>query len=162
MRKNEYESLEQFTSQYVGEWNPSGGHWFGLDFMYRRKEYRFHTGCMYDEPVLLPDGKEVLFSLYRKKEYKKETNAQRTKNLKRLRENIAKLSLSDFAKETGKTKNDLSMLENGEKTLSLFHIQAYKKFFLEKYTINLSVDYIMGYTDIMENNNLDYQREIGL
>ena len=68
MRKNEYESLEQFTSQYVGEWNPSGGHWFGLDFMYRGKEYRFHTGCMYDEPVLLPDGKEVLFSLYRKKE----------------------------------------------------------------------------------------------
>ena len=54
------------------------------------------------------------------------------------------------------------MLEKGEKTLSLFHIQAYKKFFLEKYTINLSVDYIMGYTDIMENNNLDYQREIGL
>ena len=52
MRKNEYESLEQFTSQYVGEWNPSGGHWFGLDFMYRGKEYRFHTGCMYDEPVL--------------------------------------------------------------------------------------------------------------
>ena len=51
-----------------GEWNPSGGHWFGLDFMYRGKEYRFHTGCMYDEPVLLPDGKEVLFSLYRKKE----------------------------------------------------------------------------------------------
>ena len=36
--------------------------------MYRGKEYRFHTGCMYDEPVLLPDGKEVLFSLYRKKE----------------------------------------------------------------------------------------------
>ena len=97
-----------------------------------------------------------------KKEYKKETNAQRTKNLKRLREIIAKLSLSDFATETGITKNDLSMLENGEKTLSLFHIQAYKKFFLEKYTINLSVDYIMGYTDIMENNNLNYQREVGL
>lgn len=45
-----------------------------------------------------------------KKEYKKETNAQRTKNLKRLRENIAKLSLSDFAKETGITKNDLSKM----------------------------------------------------
>lgn len=68
MRKNEYESLEQFTSQYVGEWNPSGGHWFGLDFMYGGKEYRFHTGYMYDEPALLPDGKEVLFSLYRRKE----------------------------------------------------------------------------------------------
>ena len=24
-------------SKYVGEWNPSGGHWFGLDFMYRGK-----------------------------------------------------------------------------------------------------------------------------
>ena len=46
MRKNEYESLEQFTSQYVGEWNPSGGHWFGLDFMYRGKEYRFHTSIL--------------------------------------------------------------------------------------------------------------------
>ena len=69
MRKNEYESLEQFTSQYVGEWNPSGGHWFGLDFVYRGKEYRFHTGNMYDESELLPDGKEVMFSLYRKKEF---------------------------------------------------------------------------------------------
>ena len=69
MRKNEYESLEQFTSQYVGEWNPSGGHWFGLDFVYGGKEYRFHTGCMYDESVLLPNGKEVLFSIYRRKEF---------------------------------------------------------------------------------------------
>lgn len=69
MRKNEYESLEQFKSQYVGEWNPSGGHWFGLDFVYRGTEYRFHTGCMYDEPSLLPDGRDVLFSIYSKKEY---------------------------------------------------------------------------------------------
>ena len=69
MRRNEYESLEQFTSQYVGEWNPSGGHWLGLDFVYCGKEYRLHTGWMYDETGLLPDGREVLFSLYRKKEY---------------------------------------------------------------------------------------------
>ena len=35
MRKNEYTSLEEFTSQYVGEWGPSDGHWFGLDFEYK-------------------------------------------------------------------------------------------------------------------------------
>ncbi len=34
MRKNEFESLEQFLSQYTGEWNPSEGHWLGLDFIY--------------------------------------------------------------------------------------------------------------------------------
>lgn len=97
-----------------------------------------------------------------KKEYKKETNTQRKKNLRKIREDIAKLSLSDFARETGITKNDLSMLENGDKLLSLFHIQAYKKFFLENHKINLSVDFIMGFTDIIENNNLNYQKQIGL
>lgn len=66
-----------------------------------------------------------------KKEYKKETNAQRTKNLKRLRENIAKLSLSDFAKETGITKNDLSMLENGEKHFHFFIYKPIKSSFLK-------------------------------
>lgn len=69
MRKNEYESLEQFTSQYIGIWNPSGGHWFGLDFLYEGTEYRFHSGCMYDESSVLSDGREVLFSIYRKKEF---------------------------------------------------------------------------------------------
>ncbi|MCQ2524350.1 MAG: hypothetical protein MJ123_08420 [Lachnospiraceae bacterium] len=68
MRKNEYESLEQFVSQYIGEWNPSGGHWYGLDFRYGGKIYRFHTGCMYDEKEILPNGKEVMFGLYEKKE----------------------------------------------------------------------------------------------
>lgn len=97
-----------------------------------------------------------------KKEYKKKTDTQRIKNLKKIREDIAKLSLSDFAKLTGITKNDLCMLEKGDKLLSLFHIQAYKKFFLENHRINLSVDFIMGFTDIMENTNLNYQNEIGL
>ena len=32
MRKNEFNTLEDFTTQYTGEWNPSEGHWFGLDF----------------------------------------------------------------------------------------------------------------------------------
>lgn len=68
MRKNEYESLEQFLSQYTGEWNPSEGHWLGLDFIYEGVEYRFHTGPMYEKEAVLPDGREVMFGLYRKNE----------------------------------------------------------------------------------------------
>jgi hypothetical protein len=70
MRKNEYKSLEQFTSQYTGVWGPSDGHWFGLDFIYRGEEYRFHTGWMYEKPGVLPDGREVMFGLYHKKDMK--------------------------------------------------------------------------------------------
>lgn len=66
MRKNEYKSLEQFTAQYTGEWNPSEEHWLGLDFMYSNIEYRFHTGLMYDTEKKLPDGREIMYGLYRK------------------------------------------------------------------------------------------------
>ena len=69
MRKNEYTSLEQFTSQYIGEWNPSENHWLGLDFKYDGTEYRFHSGSMYEKKNPLPDGRELAFGLYRKKEY---------------------------------------------------------------------------------------------
>ena len=69
MRKNEYTTLNDFTSQYTGEWNPSDGNWYGLDFSYHGNEYRFHTGTMYaDENEVLEDGREVLFELYLKKE----------------------------------------------------------------------------------------------
>ena len=68
MRKNEYESLEQFTSQYVGEWGPSDGHWLGLDFVYYGVEYRLHTWSMYRKEAVLPDGREVMFEVHRKKE----------------------------------------------------------------------------------------------
>ena len=69
MRKNEYNSLEEFTSQYVGVWGPSDGHWFGLDFIYNGAEYRFHTWTMYkDEREILPDEREIVFRLYRKNE----------------------------------------------------------------------------------------------
>lgn len=97
-----------------------------------------------------------------KKEYKKDTDALRAGNLRNLRENIAKLSLSDFSRETGMTKNDISLLENSKKTLSLTHMLTYKKYFSENHRINLSMDYLMGFTDIMENNNMNYQKEIGL
>ncbi len=68
MRKNEYESLEQFKSQYVGEWGPSDGHWLGLDFVYSGVEYRLQTWSMYRKEAILPDGREVMFELHRKKQ----------------------------------------------------------------------------------------------
>ena len=67
MRINEYNSLKEFTSQYIGIWEPSEGHWFGLDFIYRGKEYRFNTGSMYNQnDTILPDGRTALFGIYRK------------------------------------------------------------------------------------------------
>ena len=67
MRINEYNTLEEFTSQYIGEWGPSEGHWLGLDFVFRGNEYRFNTGSMYEENnTILPDGREAIFGLYKK------------------------------------------------------------------------------------------------
>ena len=67
MRINEYKSLNEFTSQYVGEWAPSNGHWCGLDFLYHGTEYRLHTGSMYKNGNnILPDGREAMFGLYKK------------------------------------------------------------------------------------------------
>ncbi|MFV0502540.1 MAG: hypothetical protein ACK5LT_01020 [Lachnospirales bacterium] len=65
MRKNEFNTLKDFISQYIEEWNPSEGHWLVLDFYYHNREYRFSTDSMYDqENTILPDGKEAIFYLY--------------------------------------------------------------------------------------------------
>ena len=67
MRINEYNSLEEFTSQYTGIWGPSEGHWFGLDFIFNGTEYRFNTGSMYEKNnTVLPDGRVAIFGIYRK------------------------------------------------------------------------------------------------
>ena len=42
MRKNEYTSLEEFTSQYCGIRHPAEDKWFGLEFSWNGKEYRLH------------------------------------------------------------------------------------------------------------------------
>lgn len=84
-----------------------------------------------------------------KKEYKKNYHEQHKKNLIRLREEIAKMSLTEFSKNLGIQKANLSSLEHGDRDLSLFNIQAYKKFFLEKYNIDISTDYLLGYTNNM-------------
>ncbi len=69
MRKNEYNSLEEFTSQYIGEWDPSDGHWLGLDFEYNGKEWRFQTFPMYKKESFLPNGREAIYGLYEKLEF---------------------------------------------------------------------------------------------
>lgn len=72
MRKNEFNSLEEFTSQYIGVWAPSDSHWYGLDFSYNGTEYRFNTGSMYEQQnTILPNGKEAIFGIYRKNNDKK-------------------------------------------------------------------------------------------
>ncbi|WP_197017973.1 hypothetical protein [Lachnospira multipara] len=55
-------NLTDFTSQYTGEWNPSEGHWFGLDFTYKNITYRLNTGNMYT------NEEDFLFGLYIKTE----------------------------------------------------------------------------------------------
>ena len=66
MRVNEYNSLEEFTSQYIGEWAPSDGHWLGLEFRYKGEDYRLHTGAMFsNEPKYNPHGEEIVFRLYK-------------------------------------------------------------------------------------------------
>lgn len=65
MRINEYQSLEEFTSQYTGEWAPSDGHWYGLEFRYKAHDYRLHTGIMHgNDPEQDEKGREILFGLY--------------------------------------------------------------------------------------------------
>lgn len=65
MRVNEYNTIEEFTKEYIGLWNPSEGHWFGLDFKYNNVVYRLHTGSMYQQTnTILPDGRKALFGIY--------------------------------------------------------------------------------------------------
>ena len=67
MKKDRYASIDEFKSQYTGEWDPSVGHWLGLDFLYKEKEYRLQTGPMYSaEATILADGREAVYGLYNK------------------------------------------------------------------------------------------------
>ena len=59
MRINEYNSLAEFTNEYIGEWSPSDGHWLGLDFAYSGKRYRLHTVLCIMHKYSLPNGKEA-------------------------------------------------------------------------------------------------------
>ena len=65
MRVNEYNTLNEFTDEYIGIWNPSEGHWYGLDFKYDDTVYRLHTGSMYNPTnTILIDGRTAIYGLY--------------------------------------------------------------------------------------------------
>ena len=63
MRKNDYNSIDEFTSQYTGEWAPSEGHWFGLDFSYNGREYRFNTGSMFNRQSMIEPFDGTLYEI---------------------------------------------------------------------------------------------------
>lgn len=97
-----------------------------------------------------------------KKRYQKDCLEQRKENLLRLREEIAGLSPTEFSNQIGIQKTNLSSLEHGDRDLSLFNIQAYKTYFLENHSLNISVDYLLGYTSVIENGNLSVSNDLGL
>lgn len=98
-----------------------------------------------------------------KKNYENQCKKQRTKNLVKLRVDIAKMPKQvDFQRVMGFTKSDLSNLENGDKPLSLFHIHAYKTYFKDNFNLDISTDFLLGYTDIMKNESMDIAKDLGL
>ena len=97
-----------------------------------------------------------------KKQYEEACSKQRRKNLIELREKVAKLSQTEFSRQTGIQKSNLSNLENGDRDLSLFNIQVYKTYFLEKYNLNVSTDYLLGYTSAISNTDMDISNDLGL
>lgn len=62
-----YNSIEEFKSQYNGQWSPIDNHWFGLEFAYNGSFYRFNTWSEKNDNInLLPDGRRAKFSICRK------------------------------------------------------------------------------------------------
>lgn len=97
-----------------------------------------------------------------KKQYQKEYSDRCKENLIKLREEIAKLSSTEFCKQTGIQKSNLSSLENGDREPSMFIIRAYKTYFLEKHNLNISTDYLLGYTSVIENKKMNISDDLGL
>lgn len=97
-----------------------------------------------------------------KKQYKETYSEQSQKNLIRLREEIAGLSQTKFSKEIGIQGPNLSNLENGDREMSLSNIQAYRIYFFENYGLNVSTDYLLGYTSVISNTEMNISNELGL
>lgn len=97
-----------------------------------------------------------------KNQYEKDCLKCRTENLIRLREKIAEMTQTQFSEKIGIQKTNLNSLEKGSRDMSLFNIQAYKTFFKENYGIDVSVDYLLGYTSVMENRSMNISNDLGL
>lgn len=94
--------------------------------------------------------------------YRKSCCPQRKKNLIHLREFIAQKTLTDFAREIGIVKSNLSEIEDGKRDLSIGNIHSYKTYFQENFDLTISVDFLLGYTDIVENQSMDIANDLGL
>ena len=56
--------IDDFKSQYTGEWDPVEGHWYGLNFSYNGTRYRFNTWSEVNKNLtVLPDGRKARFGL---------------------------------------------------------------------------------------------------
>lgn len=97
-----------------------------------------------------------------KMKYKKECHAQRSENLIYLREQIAKMNLTDFSKEIGIVKTNLSDIEKGNRDLSISNLHSYKTYFREKHNLTISADYLLGYTDMIENKSMNMAQDLAL
>ena len=96
------------------------------------------------------------------KQYRENCVTQRKKNLIHLREDIANMSLTSFAIDIGIAKGNISAIESGERNLSVGNIQSYKTYFKEYHDLDISVDYLMGYTDIIENKSAGIAKDLRL
>ena len=97
-----------------------------------------------------------------KNEYRKKCKIQRKKNLLHLRENIAGCTLSSFAKEIGISKGCLSEIENGDRDLSMGNLFSYRTYFSDHFDLIVSIDYLLGYTDVIENQRMNIANDLGL
>lgn len=94
--------------------------------------------------------------------YRKQYSSQRNKNLVHLRFDIAKMNLSEFASKIGIVKSNLSEIEDGKRDLSIGNIHSYRTYFKDNHNFIVSTDYLLGYTDIIENQSLNVAKDLGL
>lgn len=97
-----------------------------------------------------------------KDDYRKKYSLQRKKNLIHLRSDIANLKLSEFASRIGIVKSNLSEIEDGKRDLSIGNIQSYRTFFKDNHNLIVSADYLLGYTDVIENQKMNIALDFGL
>lgn len=98
-----------------------------------------------------------------KNNYLKQCKKQRGNNFKYLRTVIAgENNLTKFSELIGIPATRVSELEHGDREPSQYHILSYRDYFYKQYNICVSVDYLYGFTDVIENKNANFADKIGL
>lgn len=96
------------------------------------------------------------------KNYRDNCGTQRRKNLIHLRQDVAGMSLTAFAADIGIAKGNVSSIESCDRDLSVGNIQSYKTYFKEYHDLDVSADYLMGYTDIIQNKSASIAKDLRL